>query len=162
MSLFFGTVFFLYSLKYWYHLFVSPIIDIEGPCAILCSFSYSSTDVDCMGRELDPVVARLRAASLGVTSTDMDVGPLLEALVGAEPRVPWRRLAVDEAEGRVVHGHEPDGVIEPREVEDGVPSGGKRRVARWVAGPVGDAAQLVGAGEGGEGDRRARRARGRR
>ena len=116
-----------------------------------------------------PVAVAAGALLLGLATPSLDLlvaalrelGPLLEAPAGAEPRVPRRRLAVDEAEGRVVRGREPDGVIEPREVEDGVPSGGKRRGARRVAGPVGDAVQLVGAGEGGEADRRARRARGR-
>ena len=55
-----------------------------------------------------------------------------------------RGLGVDEVEGVVV--------VVVREVKDGV-SGvlGAGRVVE-VAGPVGDAAQFVGAGEGGEGD----------
>jgi len=88
-----------------------------------------------------PVAVAAGALLLGLAAPGLDLlvaalrelGALLEAPAGPEPRVPRRRLAVDEAEGGVVRGREPDGVLEPREVEDGVASGGERPLARRVA-----------------------------
>jgi len=88
---------------------------------------------------LDFLVAPLRELAL-----------LLEAPLGAEFGA-RRGLSVDEAEGGVVVGGGGEGVV-VGEVEDGI--GGVLGAGRIVevAGPVGDAAQFVGAGEGGEGD----------
>ena len=80
---------------------------------------------------------------------------LLEPPLGAELGLRWR-LAVDETEGGVVIGGAGgrEGVV-VGEVEDGI---GRVLVAVLVlvvevgAGPVGDTAKLIGAGERGEGD----------
>ena len=79
-----------------------------------------------------------------------ELARLLEAPLGTKFGA-RRGLGVDEAEGGVVVGGCGEGVV-VREVKDGVRRVlGAGRVVE-VASPVGDAAQFVGAGEGGEGD----------
>lgn len=94
----------------------------------------------------------LTAASLHLLIAALgELGALIESPAGAELRA-GRGTGIDEAEGGIIVGGESGGVVECK-IEDGVARvGGVGRVGGGVASPVGDATELLRAGEGGEGD----------